>query len=1431
MKRRIIGFVTLAAFLITNITSVMPRVSASEEDCISYEYEGYSVCYDIIDSWDDMQKVSVSIQNTGSDDIENWMLYFDPKGEITDIWNAEKAITTNNTGYLRNSGFNSVIRTGESTEFGYIVKNEEEIPDTFILCQTRIGKEEGYSVDLKEINSWEDVRFQGEIIIRNESAEPIEAWKLSIDTNFTIEQITNSWAAEITDSGDGKYELKGTYNSVIQPYSEVVLGFLGVKNGTPEIYSYSLSEVKANEELLMSLITESFEEDPEAEISMYASGEVNDNELSVSWIPDKEISGMEYKVIEINGDNISAISSTQEMGYVYELSDDFSEKRVYIEAYYNGNYAGKSNEFIVKNTNGVFSSERADADNDNISDYIEELIGTDINKKDTDEDGLDDYLEFLVLETDPLKIDTDDNGICDGDEDSDSDGLTNSEEIRYGVNPVNNDTDNDKLSDYEELFTYNTDPNLEDTDGDTISDYDEVMLGINPNNASDSDTVVEQKIEKDSECFSGINVEGLPYKVSMNIKATGYVAGSLTVDNSDAYASTYSFDTIGEIPEFVYDGGEVKEVTLNFELENEFVKENNVNIESLNVFKYFDEVNMFVPVKTYRDSVNNIISCQSDSLGTFCVKDVDEWMLNFAEPESEDNEQSSFLLTSNVAYASNQRNVTTLENGGNQIGSEPVYVCFALDLTFTQNISLNEIDLMKKSIENISQKLLANYKNIKIVILVYTQRNADVRSFDNISDIKSFLDQCYYINNQYNAYVETPLDFFSTSSAALMDYGYPDLSYDNSSIKYCFIYNRSIINMLSKNETNRMTIESHLQNEKNIHVSFVSPALSNASNEDYLSYYANRYKGQMFVLENNNLDEQMYSLISKEPKLKKKSSYISPGTDDPSVDEPVNTKPSNRYILSSNLDHVTLAAPLSKDSKIDTDKDELTDIEELIPNCRLVKWDDEGNIILPTVFDIIREYSGDSDYIVQYGLSNRFLKVLPVRSNPIKEDTDYDGLSDYEEIIEHSTNPLKYNKIVSIQDVDVLTEDSRYAATALKSQYEGDAWESELAVFIANNIFGSTHDYKIVYKETLLNYLNEINDYNIINNDRDGISIEDEQKCLYWVNIFTQIEAVISKTLKIHGLDYENINSVYYYMLHDLEKCEKSFDDNLLNYYKGSITKQFFYDENYRIIDSALNNETFRKCCNLKLFGTCVKFIDKANTFVTIASIAESSVVSINEFFNDTVSIVRCGLLIEDDIEFLCILEYSSNSLFLRQAAKELKTEIENKSLSFFTELRNLSTMVSNSVGDGTVRMTIANCSGAGTLIIAEIAITDLIFSVSSVGLNFLMSYTYAEISRVNSSLIKNESLKLEISGTIYEHVTIGEYFIYGSEEANQYIYSIKNLCTSRILGEESIIAMNHWNTRWWVKIMGNENFFNNVQGNIDYVKSISKKYEKRGTI
>lgn len=66
-------------------------------------------------------------------------------------------------------------------------------------------------------------------------------------------------------------------------------------------------------------------------------------------------------------------------------------------------------------------------------------------------------------------------------DDPDGDGLTTTKELLAGTDPYKSDSDNDGLTDKEELNIWNTDPLDADTDDDTYEDGHEVRHGFNPN--------------------------------------------------------------------------------------------------------------------------------------------------------------------------------------------------------------------------------------------------------------------------------------------------------------------------------------------------------------------------------------------------------------------------------------------------------------------------------------------------------------------------------------------------------------------------------------------------------------------------------------------------------------------------------------------------------------------------------------------------------------------------------------------------------------------------------------------------------------------------------------------------------------------------------------------------------------------------------------
>ena len=205
-------------------------------------------------------------------------------------------------------------------------------------------------------------------------------------------------------------------------------------------------------------------------------------------------------------------------------------------------------EYYFVNTINPITDLELDTDNDTLPDYLEVLYLTDLNNEDTDEDGLIDGVEVYRTYTDPLRVDTDNNGVKDSDEDYDSDGLINIDEKNYGTDYDNVDTDFDNISDFDEingaktkngLKTYQTNPLIEDTDGDGLKDDIELKLNLNPTKMK-TDGIT---IDSEREIYQEMDKTMFPKEINdMSIPVTFYgsVKG-LIEDNVEVKLSKNSF--------------------------------------------------------------------------------------------------------------------------------------------------------------------------------------------------------------------------------------------------------------------------------------------------------------------------------------------------------------------------------------------------------------------------------------------------------------------------------------------------------------------------------------------------------------------------------------------------------------------------------------------------------------------------------------------------------------------------------------------------------------------------------------------------------------------------------------------------------------------------------------------------------------------------
>lgn len=204
--------------------------------------------------------------------------------------------------------------------------------------------------------------------------------------------------------------------------------------------------------------------------------------------------------LEFNLNNATTLEMTAGLTYKFTHSNKYYSSESRNDLYYvisTGIVFQLSNENNDTDADGLTNDEeaklgtdplKADTDGDGISDGDEvKKYHTNPLSPDTDKDRITDYDEIFVYNTDPLNADMDGDGLKEGDEiytyrtdpknpDTDGDGISDGDEvIKYATNPTKADSDHDGLDDYAEVFKYHTSPTEYDTDGDGLSDGAEVL--------------------------------------------------------------------------------------------------------------------------------------------------------------------------------------------------------------------------------------------------------------------------------------------------------------------------------------------------------------------------------------------------------------------------------------------------------------------------------------------------------------------------------------------------------------------------------------------------------------------------------------------------------------------------------------------------------------------------------------------------------------------------------------------------------------------------------------------------------------------------------------------------------------------------------------------------------------------------------------------
>ncbi len=255
-----------------------------------FEYDGYKVEYNVVNEWDGYQNIEIKLTNIGNEPIYNWALKYDAGGEVTNIWNGVVFDNAGTKYIIKNAGYNYELLPNASVNFGYTLKgNKLTVPNNFENCAKRLYITDGYNVQLIVEDKWEN-GFTGYIEVVNVSDKPLEAWNLSINTNFTI---NNLWNANMSQSSNNSYTVSSQIMSnPIQPNTSVKIGISAniSNNVIPTITNSTMSIVQIDNTNLNGN-----NEDNKDDII------INDSDDLVGTIYFKDISSMDDLIFDSEG--------------------------------------------------------------------------------------------------------------------------------------------------------------------------------------------------------------------------------------------------------------------------------------------------------------------------------------------------------------------------------------------------------------------------------------------------------------------------------------------------------------------------------------------------------------------------------------------------------------------------------------------------------------------------------------------------------------------------------------------------------------------------------------------------------------------------------------------------------------------------------------------------------------------------------------------------------------------------------------------------------------------------------------------------------------------------------------------------------------------------------------------------------------------------
>ncbi len=406
-------------------------------------------------------------------------------------------------------------------------------------------------------------------------------------------------------------------------------------------------------------------------------------------------------------------------------------------------------------------------------------------------------------------------------------------------------------------------------------------------------------------------------------------------------------------------------------------------IKRYNIFRYFEELNMLLPVATEFDEENNTLFAETDELGTYCVLDMEVLLQTFGvNPDGSQTEQVEKQMYAGV-------------NDGYNI-------CFIID-TRKDVITEDQLENIKNEIIVFMSNAVTNGKLIGVTICV-----------QNYTD---------FSNNKLSAELLGHYSTVEELTAALKEVKLDNKYDDNDFVRCCITDGIGLLSYQSRG-TNNYVFDIFSQTDCIFNRTKFDEIERNAiSTGVNISFITDKRKIDSYQTE---IPEETKGVVlnSLSNFAKKAYNHV--------FEEPLVEFDGFSAILATGYQTVELKEELNSFNGCHSDDDNITDWDEVDvdywASCGLITFDDNNNAVLPTLKQCM-DYT-DKSY-VEEGLG-RFIsqptislmlndiRVMPITSDPTREDSDGDGIDDLydpHKLLANDINtPCLYNSTVGIDD-------------------------------------------------------------------------------------------------------------------------------------------------------------------------------------------------------------------------------------------------------------------------------------------------------------------------------------------------------------------------------------------------------------------------------